>query len=83
VHPRDAHRYGIRDGAPVLVESRRGRAVLKARVSTDITPGIVFAPFHSPEALVNRVVNNTVDPISKEPAFKESAVRIQPASSAA
>jgi len=29
------------------------------------------------------VVNNTVDPISKEPAFKESAVRIQPASSAA
>ncbi len=83
VHPRDAHRYGIRDGAPVLVESQRGRAVLKARVSTDITPGIVFAPFHSPEALVNRVVNNTVDPISKEPAFKESAVRIQPASSAA
>lgn len=83
VHPRDAHRYGIRDGEPVLVESQRGRAVLKARVSTDITPGIVFAPFHSPEALVNRVVNNTVDPISKEPAFKESAVRIQPASSAA
>ena len=83
VHPRDAHRYGIRDGEPVLVESRRGRAVLKARVSTDITPGVVFAPFHSPEALVNRVVNNTVDPISKEPAFKESAVRIRPASSAA
>ncbi|SHK21777.1 molybdopterin oxidoreductase family protein [Rhodothermus profundi] len=83
VHPRDAHRYGIRDGEPVLVESRRGRAVLQARVSTDITPGVVFAPFHSPEALVNRVVNPTVDPISKEPAFKESAVRIRPVSPAA
>ncbi len=83
IHPRDAHRYGIRDGEPVLVESRRGRAVLKARVSFDITPGVVFAPFHAPEALVNRVVNNTVDPISKEPAFKESAVRIRPVSSAA
>jgi nitrate reductase NapA len=83
IHPRDAHRYGIHDGEPVLVESRRGRAVLRAKISNELMPGIVFAPFHSPEALVNRVVNDAVDPISKEPAFKESAVRIRPASSAA
>ncbi len=79
VHPRDAHRYNLQDGQPVLVESRRGQAVLRARISTDIKPGVVFAPFHAPQALVNRVVNGNVDPISKEPAYKESAVRIRPA----
>jgi predicted molibdopterin-dependent oxidoreductase YjgC len=73
----DARALGIADGDQVLVSSRRGEIVVKARVSGATDPGTVFMPFHWAEAAANRLTSATaLDPVSKIPEFKVSAVRI-------
>ncbi|WP_287372827.1 formate dehydrogenase subunit alpha [Oceanithermus sp.] len=79
VHPADAERYGISDGEPVWVVSRRGRIQAVAWV-TDRTPeGVVFAPFHFAEQPANRLTLDAYDPTSKIPEYKFAAVRLEPA----
>jgi formate dehydrogenase major subunit/formate dehydrogenase alpha subunit len=79
VHPTDAERYGVTDGDPVWVVSRRGRIRATAWV-TDRTPeGVVFAPFHFAEQPANRLTRDAYDPTSKIPAYKFAAVRLEPA----
>lgn len=79
VHPADAHRFGLTNGQPVNVESRRGSADFVTRITNDIREGIVFATFHSSRHLVNKVTSDAHDPVSNQPDFKKAAVRIQPA----
>jgi len=43
IHPTDAHSRGISNGQEVLVMSDRGRMRIAARVTEDITPGVVSA----------------------------------------
>ncbi len=81
INPADARARGIEDGTPVVVDSRRGSVDLVAKVSSDIVSGVVFSTFHSPDHLVNRAVNDEVDPSSKQPEFKISAVSVRSASS--
>ncbi|NBM18642.1 molybdopterin oxidoreductase family protein [Streptomyces sp. GC420] len=80
LHPRLADRVGVREGDPVAVVSRRGRAVAPARVSTDIRPDTVFMPFHwYGEGRANTLTNPALDPTSRMPEFKVCAVRLEPA----
>jgi anaerobic selenocysteine-containing dehydrogenase len=44
VHPDDAARNGIADGAPVVVASRTGKVELPAEVTDAIMPGVVSIP---------------------------------------
>lgn len=44
MHPDDAHRLGLRDGAPASVSSRVGRVTAPVEVTTDIRPGVVSLP---------------------------------------
>ncbi|WP_326490751.1 formate dehydrogenase subunit alpha [Thermus caliditerrae] len=77
VNPKDAQRLGLTDGEPVYVVSRRGRIRAKAWV-TDRTPeGVVYAPFHFAEAPANRLTLDALDPISRIPEYKVSAVRLE------
>ncbi|WP_018112367.1 formate dehydrogenase subunit alpha [Thermus igniterrae] len=77
VNPLDAARLGIADGEPIEVVSRRGRIRARAWV-TDRTPeGVVYAPFHFAEAPANRLTLDALDPISRIPEFKVSAVRLE------
>jgi assimilatory nitrate reductase catalytic subunit len=76
IHPDLARRHGIADGDLVELRSRRGAAVLRARLSDGIRPDTVFAPFHWPGA--NALTNPALDPHSKMPAFKACAVAIAP-----
>jgi predicted molibdopterin-dependent oxidoreductase YjgC len=85
----DAERLGISEGDLVLVESRRGRLRLRARVSA-IRQGVVFAPFHygywderadeaggdGPSRAANELTITDWDPVSKQPVFKVAAVRV-------
>ncbi|MEV6329924.1 formate dehydrogenase subunit alpha [Streptomyces sp. NPDC051909] len=80
LHARDAARYGVRDGAPVLVDSRHGQARLTARVGTDLTPGQVFCAFHFPEDGVNALTSEHADTVTSCPEYKVTAVRLRPAS---
>jgi assimilatory nitrate reductase catalytic subunit len=74
IHPDLARRHGIADGDMVELRSRRGTALLRARLSDGIRPDTVFAPFHWPG--VNALTNPALDPHSKMPAFKACAVAI-------
>jgi NADPH-dependent sulfite reductase flavoprotein alpha-component len=81
VHPEDAQRLGVTDGATLEVASRRGRAVLPVRVSDRVQPGCCFAPFHWNDLFgeylsINAVTNDAVDPLSFQPEFKFCAVSL-------
>ncbi|MCJ7857321.1 molybdopterin-dependent oxidoreductase [Corynebacterium kalidii] len=74
IHPADAGERGITDGDLVEVSSRRGTVRVPARLSDDITPGTCFIPMHFPDAAVNAVTSDAVDPESLQPEFKACAV---------
>ena len=82
LHPQDASARGIADGSIVAIESRWGRAVLRAHVSDAVRPGEAFAPMHwtaqvSRAGRVNAAVNPAVDPISGQPELKHTPVEIR------
>ncbi|WP_097991618.1 bifunctional nitrate reductase/sulfite reductase flavoprotein subunit alpha [Streptomyces sp. f51] len=81
VHPDDAATLGLAEGDGVEVASRRGRAVLPARITDRVAAGECFAPFHWNDLFgeclgVNAVTNDAVDPISFQPELKVCAVRL-------
>ena len=77
IHPATAERYGVADGDVLTLETRRGAARFRARLSPGIRPDTVFAPFHWPgEQSVNLLTNPALDPTSRMPEFKVCAARI-------
>jgi len=79
MNPRDARRLGLRSHEPVDVISRRGRArAVELRLTEITAPGQVFMPFHFFETNVNEVTQSAFDPISREPNYKQCAVRVEP-----
>jgi anaerobic selenocysteine-containing dehydrogenase len=88
VSAEDAGKLGISEGDMVRVTSRRGTLELPVRVG-GIRPGSVFAPFHygywdtkgpddggQPRA-ANELTLTEWDPVSKQPVFKNAAVKIE------
>jgi formate dehydrogenase alpha subunit len=52
IAPEDARAAGVADGDDVLVSSRRGEVVVRARVSGMTAPGTVFMPFQDRKSVV-------------------------------
>ncbi len=83
INPDDAIPRKIKDADIVEISSLRGNVRVKAKLTTDIKPGVVFMPMHwglilkSDLNRVNNLTNNLIDPISKEPDFKYSAVQVK------
>jgi anaerobic selenocysteine-containing dehydrogenase len=78
MNPRDARTLGLRSHNHVDVVSRRGRVRgVELRLTEIIAPGQVFMPFHYFETNVNEVTQSAFDPISREPNYKQSAVRVE------
>jgi len=78
IHPAAARGLGIASNDTVRLTTRRGNAVMTARLSTAIRMDTLFAPFHWGGAgRVNLLTNPALDPISKMPEFKVCAVRIE------
>jgi anaerobic selenocysteine-containing dehydrogenase len=60
------------------VISRRSRVQnLELRITGIVAPGQVFMPFHFSEHNSNLVTLGAFDPISREPNFKQCAVRVE------
>jgi predicted molibdopterin-dependent oxidoreductase YjgC len=78
IHPQDAGRLGIGQGAPVAIRSRRGEVRATARITRRSPPGTVFLTFHFAEAPANRLTGSAVDPVAKIPEYKVSAVSVEP-----
>lgn len=76
VEPGDAAGLGLRDGDYVQLGSRHGTALLRARITDDVGPGMVFAGFHFPGATVNRLTSSMADEVTGCPEYKVTAVRI-------
>jgi assimilatory nitrate reductase catalytic subunit len=78
LHPSLAQSLSIADGEMVTLESRRGRATARARITADIRPDTVFMPFHwGGSGAANLLTNPALDPASKMPEFKVCAVRLE------
>ena len=78
LHPALAEQAGVTDGDLVRVVSRRGAAVAPARVTRAIRADTVFMPFHwGGPGSANLVTNPVLDPVSRMPAFKACAVRVE------
>jgi len=88
LHPHDARTRNIRDGQLVVVQGRRGQVRVKAQLTDEVRPGLCFLPMHWGKQLAagaganlnraNNLTNALVDPRSKEPDFKFSAVEVLP-----
>jgi len=76
VNPTDAEKLNIKNGDPVVLETRRDKMTFPARVTDTCMPGLVFCPFFDKKLLVNRLFHDAVDDISKEPEYKICATRV-------
>jgi assimilatory nitrate reductase catalytic subunit len=78
MNPRDARALRLKAQDRVDVMSRRGRVSnIELRLTETIGPGQVFVPFHFAESNANQITQSAFDPISREPNYKQSAVRIE------
>jgi predicted molibdopterin-dependent oxidoreductase YjgC len=77
IHPDDAASYSIADGSEAVLESRWGRTRARARVSKRVSPGRLFLSFHDPQTHTNVLVGPHLDPLSKCPEYKLTAVKIR------
>lgn len=76
MNPDAALALGITHQSYVRVVSRRGDAVVMVMLTQRVPQNMVFIPFHFFDC-VNRLTLGLLDPHSRQPAFKQSAVRIE------
>lgn len=78
MNPRDARALRLKPQDFVDVVSRRGAIRrVELRLTETVAPGQIFVPFHYVEANANRLTQTDYDPISREPNYKQSAVRVE------
>ena len=83
MNPRDAERLDLKPHDRVDVVSPRGRvSKVELRITEIVAPGQVFLPFHFAETNANQITQSAYDPISREPNYKQCAVRVEKSSSA-
>jgi len=83
MNPSDASRLNLKPHDRVDVVSARGRVSrVELRVTEIIAAGQVFLPFHFAETNANQITQSAFDPISREPNFKQCAVRVEKSPSA-
>ncbi|MFN6962191.1 MAG: formate dehydrogenase subunit alpha [Pyrinomonadaceae bacterium] len=76
ISPHDAAELGICDGEIVNLRSRYGEVKMPVRVTGTVRPGELFATFHDPKVLLNRITSRYRDRYVQAPEFKVTAVRI-------
>ncbi len=82
VHPLDAAAALIKVDELARVSTRWGSLVARVRCSGEVRRGTIFVPIHWNEqfasnARVGALVNPAVDPVSGEPEFKHTPVRVE------
>ena len=79
LHPALASRLGIEDDAKVRISTRRGEAIVRARITPSIRLDTLFVPFHwAGVERANLLTNPALDPTSRMPEFKVCAAKIEP-----
>lgn len=84
MNPKDASHLNLRAHDRVEVVSARGRvSQVELRVTEIVGPGQVFLPFHFAETNANQITQSAFDPYSREPNYKQCAVRVEKSPSSA
>jgi assimilatory nitrate reductase catalytic subunit len=83
LHADDARLAGVASGELVRLVTRWGAMVARARCSGDVVQGSAFTTMHwsdryATSARVGALVNPVVDPLSGEPEFKHTPLRVEP-----
>jgi len=83
IAPGDARHYQITEGDLVKVASKSGELIVRARISEEQLAGCLFIPMHwngqfSSLSSVDTLIGPAVDPVSGQPEFKYTPVRIKP-----
>ncbi len=78
IHPHDAQERGIREDDWVGVESRAGQTVMRATISENMQPGVVYTTFHFPESGANVITTSNSDWATNCPEYKVTAVQVMP-----
>jgi formate dehydrogenase major subunit len=77
ISPADAAKLGITDKEYISVSSRRGSVKVRARLTEEVPPGLVWMAFHFREGNANWLTNNVFDPETKTAEYKACAVKIE------
>ncbi|MCF6214930.1 MAG: molybdopterin-dependent oxidoreductase [Emcibacter sp.] len=82
IHPQDADKYELDQKGFVKITSRWGNALVRVRITKQQQPGHIFMPMHwndtnAANAVVGRLVNPAVDPLSGQPELKHTPVQIK------
>ena len=78
MNPVDAGKLGLKPHDRVDVVSARGRvSKVELRITEIVAPGQIFLPFHFAESNANQITQSAFDPISREPNYKQCAVRVE------
>ena len=78
ISPEDAATYGLADGEPVRVVSRRGQVEAPIRIDESLRPGLTFMTLHfQDDVAVNLLTIDATDPKSGTAEFKATAIRIE------
>jgi len=78
MNPDAAKKLGVTHGGYARLTSRRGDAIVMVQLTQRVPPNMIFIPFHFHEC-VNRIALGLLDPHSRQPAFKQAAVKIEAA----
>ncbi len=81
MHPDDARKRGLKRGDEVIVASPRGEVRTRVETKGRNKPpvGLVFMPFFDARQLVNKLLLDATDPLSKETDFKKCPVKVMKA----
>ncbi|MDB5988291.1 MAG: Assimilatory nitrate reductase large subunit, partial [Nevskia sp.] len=83
IHPDDAVQFGLRHGELGSLSTRWGSCVARVDTQGGAARGNVFVPIHwsaqfASAGRVGALVNPVVDPVSGEPEFKHTPVKVAP-----
>ncbi len=76
MNPDAARDLGVKHGQYARLTSKRGDAVVMVQLTQRIPRNMVFVPFHFHDC-VNRLTLGLLDPHSRQPAYKQCAVRVE------
>ena len=82
INPVDAYLNKVTEGGIAEIKSKNGVVRLRTKVTENVKKGVVFLPMHWGKVLqsnlnrANNLTNTHVDPVSKEPDFKFTAVSV-------
>lgn len=78
INPFDAESKNIEDGDLVRLISARGEIRVKARITDEVKPGILYTTFHFPELMINRITGDGHDADTMCPEYKVVAADVEP-----